>query len=191
MITYPKLNHFLNINNLELPCQAKMDKIAYKLILYSLWRIKLTYDPRMDELILAIVETENIAEQSELQQSLKNRGYEVPQATISRRLKKLKIVKVEGYYKATDIQQPGLPLVLNIKTSDYGLIILHTHPGNANSLAYYLDRKYVAFTPQALVDAPLLGTVAGDDTVLLILKSRNELTQVMNLLQEEFPYLVV
>lgn len=148
----------------------------------------MTYDPRLDELILTLVEMENIAEQSELQQRLKQRGYEVPQATISRRLKKLKIAKVEGYYKAVDYSQPGLPLVLAIKASDSGLIVLHTHPGNANSLAYYIDRKYVDFT-HSETDAPIMGTVAGDDTVLLILNKQADLQRVLDLLQSEFPYL--
>nr|WP_241480481.1 hypothetical protein [Legionella norrlandica] len=77
-------------------------------------------------MILSIVQTENIAEQSDLQHSLKKRGYDIPQATLSRRLKKMKIAKVSGYYKVIDYNQPGLPLVLNIQFSDFGLIILQT-----------------------------------------------------------------
>lgn len=147
-------------------------------------------DKLLDDLILSIVQTEAIAEQSDLQQSLNKRGYDMPQATLSRRLKKLKIAKVAGYYKVIDYNQPGLPLVLNIQLSDFGLIILHTHPGNANSLAYYIDRKYVSFSMQDHNNSGILGTIAGDDTVLLIIKSKVDQDKVFQLLREEFPYLI-
>jgi transcriptional regulator of arginine metabolism len=108
----------------------------------------MTHEALVDDLILSIVHNEVIAEQSELQLSLKKRGYDIPQATLSRRLKKMNIVKVNGLYKVIDYKQPGLPLVLNIQVSEFGLIVVQTHPGNANSLAYYLDRKYVSFAIQ-------------------------------------------
>ncbi|WBV68719.1 hypothetical protein PGH46_00155 [Legionella pneumophila] len=47
----------------------------------------MTHDAFLDDLILSIVQTESIAEQSDLQNSLRKRGYEIPQATLSRRLK--------------------------------------------------------------------------------------------------------
>ena len=151
----------------------------------------MTHDGLVDDLILSIVHSGAIAEQSELQVSLKKRGYEIPQATLSRRLKKMNIVKVSGFYKIIDYKQPGLPLVLNIQVSEFGLIVLQTHPGNENSLAYYLDRKYVSFTIQEKSNSNILGTIAGDDTVLLILKSKEEQESVYSLLQEEFPYLFI
>lgn len=151
----------------------------------------MSHDNLLDSLILTIVQTQNIIEQSELQQSLKHRGYDIPQATLSRRLKKLNIAKVAGSYKIIDYNQPGLPLVVNIQVSDYGLIVLQTHPGNANSLAYFIDRKYVAYNPQKPTNSGILGTIAGDDTVLLIIKSKNNLEKIMGLLKEDFPYLVI
>ena len=150
----------------------------------------MTYDNVLDDLILSIVQTEAIAEQSDLQNSLNKRGYDIPQATLSRRLKKLKIAKVAGYYKIIDYNQPGLPLVLNIQISDFGLIVLQTHPGNANSLAYYIDRKYVSYNIQESAHSGILGTIAGDDTVLLIIKSKADQQKVYDLLKEEFPYLL-
>jgi len=149
----------------------------------------MTHDGLVDDLILSIVHSEAIAEQSELQASLKKRGHEIPQATLSRRMKKLNIVKVNGLYKVIDYKQPGLPLVLNIQVSEFGLIVLQTHPGNANSLAYYLDRKYVSFAIQEQTHSGILGTIAGDDTVLLILKTKEDQAKVYALLQYEFPYL--
>ncbi|KTD65162.1 arginine repressor [Legionella shakespearei] len=149
----------------------------------------MTHDSVLEDVILLIVQTENIAEQSDLQQSLKKRGYDIPQATLSRWLKKMKIAKVSGYYKVIDYNQPGLPLVLNIQFSDFGMVILQTHPGNANSLAYYLDRKYISFSIKETSSSGILGSIAGDDTVLLIIKSKAHQQHVHDILQSEFPYL--
>ncbi|KTD78327.1 arginine repressor [Legionella waltersii] len=149
----------------------------------------MTHDSFLDDLIMTIIQSETIAEQSDLQDSLKKRGYDIPQATLSRRLKKLKIIKVGGVYKIIDYNQPGLPLVLNIQVSEFGLIVLQTHPGNANSLAYYLDRKYVSFSMHEASETGILGTIAGDDTVLLILKAKPDQEKVYRMLLAEFPYL--
>ena len=149
----------------------------------------MSQDTALDGHILNIVQTETIAEQIDLQNSLKKRGYTVPQATLSRRLKKLKIAKINGTYQVLDFNMTNLPLVLNMQVSDYGLIILHTHPGNANSLAFYIDRKYVSYSPQNVQDSGILGTIAGDDTVLLIVKNKQQLLNVIQQLQDEFPYL--
>jgi transcriptional regulator of arginine metabolism len=149
----------------------------------------MSHDNILDGHILSIVQTQEILEQIDLQAKLKERGYDIPQATLSRRLKKLKIAKVAGVYRVVDFNMPSLPLVLNIQISDSGLIILHTHPANANSLASFIDRKYVAFSPQSSNNSGILGTIAGDDTVLLIIKTKNSLAGVLQLLQDEFPYL--
>ena len=84
---------------------------------------------------------------------------------------------------------PNLPLILNIQISEFGLMILHTNPGQAHSLGYYLDQKYVSFHPQNAGDSGILGTVAGDDTVLIIIKNRDSLNKVLTLLHNDFPYL--
>ncbi|AUH73511.1 ArgR family transcriptional regulator [Legionella sainthelensi] len=149
----------------------------------------MSQDPALDGHILNIVQTEQIEEQIDLQNALKKRGYTIPQATLSRRLKKLKIAKIGGIYQVIDFNLPNLPLVLNLQISEYGLIILHTHPGNANSLAFYIDRKYVSFSLQNTQNSGILGTIAGDDTVLLIIKNKELLPTVVQLLYDEFPYL--
>lgn len=151
--------------------------------------VKLSRDKLVDGLIFNIVQTQDVAEQSDLQASLKIRGYDIPQATLSRRLKKLKIAKVSGLYKAVDYNSPNLPLILNIEIADNGIIVLHTHPGSASSLAYFLDRKYVTFNPQTPKNSGIIGTIAGDDTVLVITKTRELLNDILQLFQQEFPYL--
>lgn len=148
-------------------------------------------DNILDGHILSLVQTQEIPEQIDLQNKLKERGYDVPQATLSRRLKKLKIAKVAGIYRVVAFSMPSLPLVLNIQIADSGLIVLHTHPANANSLASFFDQKYVAFSPQSPNNSDILGTIAGDDTVLLIIRSQEKLPQVLELIRAEFPYLAI
>jgi transcriptional regulator of arginine metabolism len=86
---------------------------------------------------------------------------------------------------------PNLPLILNIQIADSGLIVLHTQPGNANPLGSFIDKKYVAFSQQNPNNSCILGTIAGDDTVLLIIKSKEALPSVLNVLLKEFPYLQI
>ncbi len=143
----------------------------------------------LDGYILNIIQSHKIREQSELQQKLKERGQDIPQATLSRHLKRLKIAKVSGIYKIFDYNTPTLPLVLNVQVSEFGLIIMQTHPGNAGSLAYWLDRKYVSYSPQEPKKFGILGTIAGDDTVVLIMKTKSDVDKVLQLLQKSFPYL--
>ncbi|WP_253302372.1 arginine repressor [Wolbachia endosymbiont of Psylliodes chrysocephala] len=147
------------------------------------------HDNTLGEHILNIIQNHEILEQSDLQTSLKKRGYNIYQATLSRKLKELKIAKVAGMYKVIDINQYRLPLILNMQISDFGLIVLHTQPGQASSLAYFLDQKYVIYSLNNSKNIGIIGTIAGDDTVLLIIKSKAELNKVLQSIYETFPYL--
>ena len=143
----------------------------------------------LDNQILHIVQSHTIAEQSELQELLLDKGVKVPQASLSRRLKKLGVVKIGGQYKLLLAHgTESLPRVTNMKLSNFGTIILHTTPGNANSLAYYLDNEYVDFTGSE-VGSPFLGTIAGDDTVLIITQNQTYFEEAVKLLRSLFPYL--
>ncbi|KTD18639.1 ArgR family transcriptional regulator [Legionella jordanis] len=149
----------------------------------------MSYDSILDGHILSIVQTREIMEQSDLQHFLSERGYDIPQATLSRKLKKLKIAKVAGVYRVVDFALPNLPLVLNMQISDFGLIVLHTHPASASSLASFIDRKYVSFSFQEESPSGIIGTIAGDDTVILIIKNKQLLPNALAILKQEFPYL--
>lgn len=153
--------------------------------------VKMLQETVLDGHILNIIQNNEISEQSELQDLLQGRGFDIPQATLSRRLKKLKIAKVAGVYQVIEFNQPHLPLVLNMQVSDLGLIVLHTNPGQASSLAYFLDQKYVSFSQKTKVSSGIIGTIAGDDTVLIIIKSKDDLEGVLNVLYKEFPYLAM
>ncbi len=139
--------------------------------------------------ILNIVQNEAVREQVDLQEILKRRGYDIPQATLSRKLKKLNIAKVDGVYKIIDFSSSSLPVVLSMKTSEFGLIILHTHPGNANSLGYFIDQKYVSYDTRDADDTPILGTIAGDDTLVVIVKNKKALKEAQSIFETLFPYI--
>lgn len=149
----------------------------------------MVHDSNIDNFIINIIKERDIAEQSDLQDYLHEKGYSIPQATLSRRLKKLNIAKVAGVYKMVGLYRTALPQVLNIQISDQGLIILHTHPGSAGSLAYYLDQTYVTYNPELPKNFGVLGTIAGDDTVLLITQGKNSVQAVLALLYKDFSYM--
>ena len=146
-------------------------------------------DEYLDNHILNIIQNNEIQEQIVLQKLLQDRGYDIPQATLSRRLKKLKIAKIEGVYKIIEFRVSHLPLILNMQVSDFGLIILHTSPGNANNLAYFFDQKYIKIPIDKKSDSPIIGTIAGDDTVLIIIRKQDDIKKVISIILNEFPYL--
>ena len=149
----------------------------------------MAHDHVIEGHILNLVQTHRIQEQSELQGFLKDRGFDIPQATLSRKLKKMKIAKVEGIYKAVQFNLPSLPSILNLQVSESGIMVLHVNPGQASGLAYFFDQKYVSFSSQHPTDTGILGTVAGDDTVILIIRAKSDVPKVLALIQEDFPYL--
>lgn len=148
----------------------------------------MAHDTILENHILQAVQQNNIQEQGDLQKILHSNGVDVPQATLSRKLKKLNIAKVGGVYKFINSNQVNLPTLLQIKVSEFGLIVLLTNPGQASSLAYYIDNKYVSYQQKSSKPSDILGTIAGDDTVLLIIRSKNALQSVLQQLKNEFPY---
>lgn len=143
----------------------------------------------IDQFILETIQKNTIYEQVELQEILAKRGFIVPQATISRKLRKLGVAKIAGVYKFADFSQMNIPIVTNLQVSDFGMVVLHTLPGNANALAYYLDKKYTNLFLEDNKKSGIIGSIAGDDTVLLIIKNKIEISKVLEKLYKEFPYL--
>ena len=111
--------------------------------------------------ILDLVDRTNLSSQENLRKRLETIGFEVTQATLSRDLKELYVVKTtgeDGEYKYAIMEEmPGL----QISSCDISgnLLVLHTDPGMAQAVAYRVD---------ALRLAGILGTVAGDDTLLVV-----------------------
>ncbi|MFG0283048.1 MAG: arginine repressor [Phycisphaerales bacterium JB039] len=122
------------------------------------------------ELIRTILREEQVASQERLRQALAQRGVEVVQATLSRDLRELGVVKgPRGYTVAGDAprQQPG---ALERAIRDYlvsattagNFVVLRTGPGRAQPVALEID-----LSPPPGV----LGTVAGDATIFVATES--------------------
>jgi transcriptional regulator of arginine metabolism len=134
--------------------------------------------------IRQIISSERISTQEELCQALKDRGYDITQATVSRDIKELSLVKIPdgtGYsYAWPETQNPKSSNLRmkrvfqdSIVSYDYSenIIVIKTLPGAAQSIASLID---------SLANPHILGTVAGDDTIFLVVKNKNALLQVMD-----------
>ena len=126
--------------------------------------------------IMEIISTTNVETQEQLLQELQEAGFTSTQATISRDIKELRLVKElspNGSYRYVVVNRDELSdydIRLRkifrecVISYDYAqnLVVLHTMPGLANAAASALDHMSV---PE------LVGTLAGDDTVFLAMKT--------------------
>lgn len=128
--------------------------------------------------IMEIIATSNVETQEQLLRELQGAGFSCTQATISRDIKDLKIVKEMtsfGTYRySISEKELGNPFSdrLNaifrecVTNFDYAqnIVVIHTLPGLANAAASALDAMKAEY---------ILGTLAGDDTVVAILRDSN------------------
>ena len=115
--------------------------------------------------ILKLIRGKRIATQEELAQELKSQGIAATQVTLSRDIRDLRLVKTREGYKemAEEEQGPQFSLLAGEFLRDVlraqNLVVLKTSPGHANSVAVALDNEE---WPE------VVGTIAGDDTILVI-----------------------
>jgi len=115
--------------------------------------------------ILKLIRVRNIPTQEELANALKECGVDATQVTLSRDIREMGLVKTsDGYRVLTQQERPeDFPALASEFLRDVRLaqnqIVLRTAPGHANSVAVALDN---ANWPE------VVGTIAGDDTVLVI-----------------------
>ena len=128
--------------------------------------------------IMEIISTSDIETQEQLLQELQNAGFTSTQATISRDIKELRIVKELtslGTYRYTSASREVSNTIttrLNtifrecVTSFDYAqnIIVIHTLPGLANAAASALD---------TMSRSVVLGSIAGDDTVIIIMRDTN------------------
>lgn len=123
--------------------------------------------------ILALIADEPIATQDELIRKLREQGCEVTQATVSRDIKELKLVKQigpdgksiysagsrEGYRDGAGALLPGA-----VVSTDYAMntCVIRTHAGMANAVCAAID---------AMNWDGVLGTIAGDDTIFVLCRT--------------------
>lgn len=130
------------------------------------------------EAILSLIEEQEIETQGELCEALARQGYAVTQATVSRDVKELHLFKVRGTQKrfryACAVRQEGAlsekhrelfrASALNIRPVG-NLVIVKTLPGSASNAGVAVDE--LAFREVA-------GSIAGDDTLLLICENAED-----------------
>lgn len=117
--------------------------------------------------ILKLIRARNVLTQEDLARELKEAaGIRTTQVTLSRDIRELGLLKTpEGYRQVMQSSGagPDLATVLAEFLQDarvaQNLIVLRTSPGNANALAVALDKEEL---PE------VVGTIAGDDTVLVV-----------------------
>ena len=128
--------------------------------------------------IVEIISTKDIETQEQLLQALQEAGYYSTQATISRDIKELRVVKELtslGTYRYTTSAKE-LPSTFSNRLNtifrecvtgyDYAqnIVVIHTLPGLANAAASAID---------AMNMSVVLGTLAGDDTVFVVMRDNN------------------
>lgn len=134
--------------------------------------------------IREIISNKEIETQDELVEELKKAGYNITQATVSRDIKELHLIKVPtdtGTYKyslPTEEKRfnPEKKLKRTLQDSFVSIdqsenfILLKTLPGNAQAVAAILDH---------LDWEEMMGTIAGDDTILIIARKKEQAPELM------------
>jgi transcriptional regulator of arginine metabolism len=115
---------------------------------------------------IALVKSGRVASQSDLVKELKKAGFPVTQATASRDLEEIGAVRGRGGYTIADSDDGSMArsmplpgdLILSVESSG-NLAVVRTPPGGAQFLASSLDHSGLK---------SIIGTIAGDDTVLVV-----------------------
>ncbi|MGI6086014.1 MAG: arginine repressor [Acetivibrionales bacterium] len=134
--------------------------------------------------ILDIIENYEIETQDELAEKLRQSGMDVTQATISRDIKELRLVKVlssEGRYRYSAMHSDGgnvndrlLVIIKEAYVScDYAnnILVIKTLPGMAQAVAATID---------ALGWNDIVGTIAGDDTIMVVCRAEKIAEDLMD-----------
>lgn len=138
--------------------------------------------------ILEIISTKEIETQDELARELKNANFEITQATISRDIKELgltKILSASGKYKYCFVGSEDQVIsnkyiiifkesVISVKSA-LNLVVLRTMKGMGAGVCSFVDKLNLS---------DLMGSVAGDDTVMLIFPTTTQAAETVLTLNE-------
>ena len=128
--------------------------------------------------ILELIDKEPLETQEELSNKLREEGFDTTQATISRDIKELRLIKImtaEGNYRyatASSEQENGMQLrvrkifresVTSVAVAQ-NMVVIKTLPGLASAAGYAID---------AMHDPTIVGTLAGDDTVFCVMQNND------------------
>ena len=134
-------------------------------------------------LIREIVEAQSIQTQEELAEALRAHGMVVTQATVSRDIREMHLLKVlaeDGSYRYATMEKSDSGMndrlirmlsdsVVEMNSAN-NLIVIHTLPGSAHVAAEAIDNLRWPET---------IGTIAGDNTILVIVRANEEVDAVM------------
>lgn len=138
------------------------------------------------ELILKLIAENEIDTQEELRQTLEDRGIPVTQATISRDMRELDLIKVGGIQKKyryaearTNSVSPKMQnlfreCVVEIRAVN-NLLLVKTLGGNASNAGMVVDQLELK---------EIAGTVAGDDTLLVVCETREDAVKLAEKLRD-------
>ena len=144
------------------------------------------------EALRLIISSQQLGSQEELLGALQKEGFKLTQATLSRDLKQLKVAKAatmdgnyvyvlpnESMYKR--VQTPSsvremmqIPGFMNINFSS-NMAVIKTRPGYASSIAWNIDNSNI---PE------ILGTIAGADTIFIVIKEGTPKSDIINALSD-------
>jgi transcriptional regulator of arginine metabolism len=131
--------------------------------------------------ILKLIRHRNIFTQDELARALKEHGIDATQVTLSRDVRELSLVKTGEGYRELEREVPNLQFAtlagefLQDVRLAQNQVVLKTAPGHASSVAVALDDEE---WPE------VVGTIAGDDTILVICKDSDTADEVRTKLLE-------
>lgn len=146
--------------------------------------------------IKMIISSKEISSQDELLQALRLESFDLTQATLSRDLKQLKVAKAANtngkyvyvlpndiMYKRNNTETASEMLMNNGFVSlqfSGNIAVIRTRPGYASSMAYDIDNR----------ECPaILGTIAGDDTIMLVVHEAASHDEVRTFLSQVIPNL--
>ena len=133
---------------------------------------------RRQDALLNLISAERIASQTDLAKRLRARSFDVTQASISRDLDDLGIIKAAGIYtlpkKTSGATTFGLS---SIEAAGESMIVAKCDSGLASAAAVRIDAARIA---------EIIGTIAGDDTIFIAVKDSKAQKKVVKKLWEMF-----
>ena len=149
---------------------------------------------RFDTLLM-IISSREMGSQDELLTALQQEGFKLTQATLSRDLKQLKVAKAASMngnyvyvlpnvtmYKriSTPVQIKEMMQVPGFRSIHFSgnMGVIKTRPGYASSIAYNIDNSNIPY---------ILGTIAGDDTIFIVIREDASERDVVTALSSVVP----
>lgn len=148
------------------------------------------------EILKRLLANQQMGSQEEVLKAMKRKGYELTQSSLSRYMKQMKVVKTadskgryvyvlpdEGMYRRVHKVQmadadPMLASGFESIQFSGNMGVIRTKPGYASGIALYIDKAHLN---------EVLGTIAGDDTIFVVIRNDVPLNEVLDSLETVIP----